>query len=484
MKNLKYYIETKNIDQIEYLLLHSRKEFFMTPNMKELYDSMKSLQYLKSESFLTLAWLALLSGDNLGLYQFAKQILQEELSSQSIGFYYDLEALSGVFGSVEERLQMSQKALEVFHNQNSFYLANAYLTHGQILVGFHKLRDAALYFEKAFEIFLKEKMYFPASVSMTNACLNLYRLGEVKTTIEKINRVFLIASQFGAEDSVVWDVLRLPFGMCYYENGKYEIARDELIKAQKAINQMNLIHMHGYIEIYLVRLFSITDRKEDLRQLLEETEKLFSHMHYPMMDMITYYARLHLGDEDDKMIEHLNSLYEQDNMPQPLLIEIMAYLYSCDKSRKLTENDIVKLIELQRFEGDRANLMISLLFLMERYDREQKKDAIKPLLDEIYELYYDFGLIAAISLYPYRMPHLLKKIIPTYETKRNANQILTNKELEILKLMSEGFDNEQIANQLYVSIGTIKWHINHIFSKLYVKNRVSAIIEAKKQKLL
>lgn len=456
----------------------------MSPDIKQYYDMLKEYDFEHSESFLTLAWLALLSGDNLGLYTYAKKINVSDLSALSVGFYYDLEALSGVFGTVQERLEMSHKALKVFNDVPSFYLANGYLTHGQILVGFNKLRDAAEYFEKAFEMFLSEEMHFPASVSMTNACLNLYRLGEIKLTISKINRVLMIASNFQSDNNLFWDVLRLPLGMCYYENGKYEIAKDELLKAQLAINKMNLIHMHGYIEIYLIRLYSVTNKTEELRLLLEDIEKLFAEMHYPMMDMIQYYARIHLQEEDDQMIEHLNSMYEEDDLPQPLLIEMMSYLYSSSKSDALTVDALLKHIEFQRFAGDRCNLMISLIFLIERYELEHKKEHVKVLLDELCELYDTYGLVAAISLYPYRIPHILRKIVPSYEPKKRTDTILTVKELEVLKLMGDGLDNKQIADKIFVSVGTVKWHINNIFSKLYVKNRVSAINEAKKKKII
>jgi len=52
---------------------------------------------------------------------------------------------------------------------------------------------------------------------------------------------------------------------------------------------------------------------------------------------------------------------------------------------------------------------------------------------------------------------------------------LTQREAEIMKLISTGIGNEEIANKLFVSKNTVKFHIKNIFIKLDVKNRVQAM---------
>lgn len=53
--------------------------------------------------------------------------------------------------------------------------------------------------------------------------------------------------------------------------------------------------------------------------------------------------------------------------------------------------------------------------------------------------------------------------------------LLSPKEKEILALMAMGKNNSDISKALYISVGTVKWHINHIFAKLEVRNRVEAV---------
>jgi len=61
---------------------------------------------------------------------------------------------------------------------------------------------------------------------------------------------------------------------------------------------------------------------------------------------------------------------------------------------------------------------------------------------------------------------------------------LTDREREVLKCMVAGFNNNEIAEKLFVSLGTVKFHISNIFNKLGVDSRVEAVKLAIEQKLV
>ena len=67
--------------------------------------------------------------------------------------------------------------------------------------------------------------------------------------------------------------------------------------------------------------------------------------------------------------------------------------------------------------------------------------------------------------------------------KMNKN-ILTPRELEVLKLLIYGYNNTKIAEQLCVSTHTAKAHISSIYEKLNVSNRVQAIVKCLKENLI
>lgn len=61
---------------------------------------------------------------------------------------------------------------------------------------------------------------------------------------------------------------------------------------------------------------------------------------------------------------------------------------------------------------------------------------------------------------------------------------ISKRELEVLTLMAKGLSNQEIAEQLFVSLNTIKTHSAKLFEKLDVKRRTQAIETAKKLQLL
>ena len=65
--------------------------------------------------------------------------------------------------------------------------------------------------------------------------------------------------------------------------------------------------------------------------------------------------------------------------------------------------------------------------------------------------------------------------IPPAGVNHSLPDPLTDRELEVLALIVEGYINREVADRLYISVNTVKKHVNHIFSKLDVSNRAQAI---------
>lgn len=63
--------------------------------------------------------------------------------------------------------------------------------------------------------------------------------------------------------------------------------------------------------------------------------------------------------------------------------------------------------------------------------------------------------------------------------ERTANSTLTERESEVLALLSQGATNREIAGELYLSIDTVKTHVRKVFSKLGVGNRTQAALVAR-----
>ena len=69
-------------------------------------------------------------------------------------------------------------------------------------------------------------------------------------------------------------------------------------------------------------------------------------------------------------------------------------------------------------------------------------------------------------------------------TRRAMADPLSQRELQILTLICKGLSNQEIGQQIFLSLSTVKWHNQNIFDKLDVQRRTEAVARARELKLL
>lgn len=77
-----------------------------------------------------------------------------------------------------------------------------------------------------------------------------------------------------------------------------------------------------------------------------------------------------------------------------------------------------------------------------------------------------------------------REAIGMSRSSTTVEELLTQREHQILQLIIEGLQNKEIAHKLTITLGTVKWHVNQIYSKLGVRSRVQAIIRARELDLI
>jgi ATP/maltotriose-dependent transcriptional regulator MalT len=83
--------------------------------------------------------------------------------------------------------------------------------------------------------------------------------------------------------------------------------------------------------------------------------------------------------------------------------------------------------------------------------------------------------------------HETLALIAPAKSKEHAHSLiepLSERELEVLRLVAVGMSNQEIAEKLFVTDGTIKRHTHQIFAKLGVRNRTEAVLRAKELELV
>jgi len=122
------------------------------------------------------------------------------------------------------------------------------------------------------------------------------------------------------------------------------------------------------------------------------------------------------------------------------------------------------------------------------------------IFDHSFEIYIGFIAVIFTALGIWLALKLSKPKIETVVIEkevyvnRNENFVLdtslvsqlelSKRELEILSLLAQGHSNQEIAAKLFVSLSTVKTHIQNLFEKLDVKRRIQAVEKAKRLNLI
>jgi DNA-binding NarL/FixJ family response regulator len=74
-----------------------------------------------------------------------------------------------------------------------------------------------------------------------------------------------------------------------------------------------------------------------------------------------------------------------------------------------------------------------------------------------------------------RSAHSGAEVIPFAAPLKELEQEPTNREIEVLQLVSEGLVNREIGNRLFLSEETVKSHVRHLLAKLQARSRAHAV---------
>jgi len=190
-------------------------------------------------------------------------------------------------------------------------------------------------------------------------------------------------------------------------------------------------------------------------------------------------------DEALSLSERLQQLFwKEDRLRERIR---MLILQSVTHYRSGQPNKAIDLLETalglawpQRFVRsfvDEGQVMAELLTAYQRAQQgRQPRNASSDLLN------YANRLLQALNRLPAGSKAPIKAEVRVLEAFLVEG--LTNREMEIVRLMAEGMSNKQIASHLGITEGTVKSHTNNVYGKLGVRTRVQAIKKARELLLL
>lgn len=178
-------------------------------------------------------------------------------------------------------------------------------------------------------------------------------------------------------------------------------------------------------------------------------------------------ARIWLAQGKDKAAQDLlqESIRRNEAVGRIRLVaeaHVLLALASATENQAAAQKALIHALTLARQEG------YVRLFV-------ENGPALTPLLGRVRHLFPQYAdqLLAA-------MPQRLKDDQPV----KPLLDSLTAREQEILELIGQGHSNREIAETLFISVGTVKGHVNHILSKLDAQSRTQALLKARELNLL
>ena len=101
------------------------------------------------------------------------------------------------------------------------------------------------------------------------------------------------------------------------------------------------------------------------------------------------------------------------------------------------------------------------------------------------------SILFFLVFYSHRMAHKVKNLeeeIAKLQSQSSANRVypdgLTQREVEVLRLVAQGKSNQDIADDLHIALNTVARHLSNVFNKIGSQNRAEAAIYASNNELL
>jgi LuxR family transcriptional regulator, maltose regulon positive regulatory protein len=309
-------------------------------------------------------------------------------------------------------------------------------------------------------------------------------------------------------------MVRLGYGEVLYYQNELEAAEKQFREAlTKGVEWLNLEDRVPSAIIF-ARLLWATKRPEEARNLLEETRILAEHIQQPLalswlraaqawlelkegkLEAARHWAQtenLALSNDIPFYLEFVYKVLAQVWTQQGQYQNALSLLETLRHAAETTERTLhlveILLLELLVYQkqGDTARahtLLLRALHLAEPIGLIQSfaepGEGMTILLKQVLEFQQRGNIPEAHKVSVHYLQTLLA-VVPkasgvTPSTAHHEN--LSERELEVLRLIAKGLSNKAIAKRLELAPSTVKWYVNELFGKLEVSSRTQAIARA------
>ncbi len=170
----------------------------------------------------------------------------------------------------------------------------------------------------------------------------------------------------------------------------------------------------------------------------------------------------------------LQQLEQCTPMPQLLLMDIeMPVLDGIEATRVITANAGIKILMLTVFDSDDKIFEAIKAGASGYLLKDSKPHKIVSAIEDVME-----GGAALSPNIASKTLALLRRSAETATHPTTEDYNLSPREAELLQLLVQGMTYQQIADRLFISHGTVRKHVENIYSKLHIHSKVEAVQKA------
>ncbi len=170
-------------------------------------------------------------------------------------------------------------------------------------------------------------------------------------------------------------------------------------------------------------------------------------------------------------------LHCKKTLPDVILMDVDMPILNGIEATKIVKEHFpeVNVLILTVFE-DKAKLFSALQAGASGY--LLKKSKVMEIVEAIHEIYHGGSPMT---------PEIARKVLEYFNQPKitqSEENALSDREIDILKCLVDGDSYKMIAANCFISMGTVRSHINNIYKKLHVNSKSEAVVKALRDKLV
>jgi LuxR family maltose regulon positive regulatory protein len=453
-------------------------------------------------------------GEAVAYAEAAERSLPSDVPPHIRGRLLSLKAhLTQCQGDIGSSIQMSREALQVLDDGDGFFLDLTLNVLGQSLEIQGDTAAAAEVYREAFLSRRRAGNQLGTIIVLTNLVFALNELGQRRQALELCQQVVGEGTTQPERGFRMAEGAYLSWSLLSFEANELSLAREQAQRALALSEHINIAEGVLWGEYILARVHLANGEIDALHTVCGEARRLAFGANRPIhgawFAALEAQASLRQGDlAGATRWAEAAALTPADVPPRWSELPYFVYVRLLLAQKRLEEaRALLNTMERSAKQGERRRNLITIYLQQALVDVQlghekqayaRVEDALRLAAPQDYRrALLDEG--AAILDLLSRVRHIapafvdnLREACPVgtagisekMDRPSALVEPLTEREKEILHLIAAGRSNPEIAELLYLSLNTVKWHAKNLYGKLNVSNRVEAIARAQELDLL